>query len=545
MTGSLHRRGLVFVSAALAGVACWGWVAGTGAERLAFTGVLRGFANPPFFIEGKGTREVPWVLRTHALKVQMDARKAPVVVSMGDDPDGVFQSSPPSPVDLAVVLRNLQRLGTQQAAIAMVLAWDNPDAVALKGLELVLNDFQQVIHAVPLARGSAGQAMPPALRRASLPLDSMHGDSSMLPLVNRVAVADVIFGGESASAGFSGLDAVETGRDRLPLLARWEDDERVVLAFPLLAVLAREQLPLAGVQVKLGESIQLGPSGPVVPIDQAGCMALPRKAAASPAAIPAVALIDGTPEVLAAASGLLVLRDDQSAAPRATREFSASLATAMAVIGSDSGLGPPESYRRLSKAWEVSLILLVGGLLTVMAGRPRFQGRLGLGILAALTLTSQWLAVGMAQVWLPGIPLLAALLAGGLAALLSGKGPAPARAAVVVAAASPRVTPASGLPAARRVFRSVTMRRGPDGIHEVTRREPKVWPTQSAVGEAAAAVEIISPVAEDAAPAVAEVTPAVEEVAPVGSEDSPDVEAAKASKAQRKSATKTVRKKRR
>jgi len=345
----------------------------------------------------------------------------------------------------------------------------------------------------------------------------------------------VIFGGENAIAGFSFLDGADSGGDKLPLLARWEDDERVVLAFPLLVVLARYDLPLSGVEVKLGECIQLGPAGPVVAIDQDGRMSLPRKAMASRGDVAAEALIDGAPDLLPATSGLIVVRDDQSNAPRATREFSAILTSAIAAIGSDAGLGPSNYYRRLSKAWEVSLLLLVGVLLTVMAGWPRFQLRLGIGVLAALAVAAQWLALGTAQVWLPGMPVLAAILAGGLGVFLLGKWPVATRPPVVPPVAGrPPVRAGLVVPGTRRFFRSVTMRRGPDGIHEMKRRGASVGDENPLASEA-------HTVAGEVAPDLSEVIQAVD-ISSQAAEEEPVP-----TKAMRKAAHKasSVRKKRR
>ena len=161
MTGFPYRRGLVAGLAAIAGLASWWWVAATGVERAAFCAVLDGYIRPPVFITGDGRRGAAWEVRTRLVQGPPEAREAPVVVSIGDDAGGVFQASPPSPVDLAVVQRNLQRLGVKQAAIATVMAWDQPDPVSLKGLEIVLENFQRVIHAAPLSRGTLRQAMPP------------------------------------------------------------------------------------------------------------------------------------------------------------------------------------------------------------------------------------------------------------------------------------------------------------------------------------------------------------------------------------------------
>ena len=533
MAGFFHPRLLVFVVAAGAGAAGWYLAPVTGVERLAFSAVMGGYATPRFFLSGKGSHDDPWSVRTLSVKPRIDSRKAPVVVSIGDDPGGVFQSSPPSPVDLAVVLKNLQRLGARQAAIAAVMAWEKPDPVSLKGLEIVLNDFQMVIHAAPLARGTVRQPLPPALRRASLAAESIRGDVSKLPIVNRVAVPDVIFSGERALAGFTLLDDADAGNGALPLLARWEEEDRVVLAFPLLAVLARYDLPVAGIRVKLGEFLQLGPSGPVVPIDSDGRMALPPKPLAARADVSAEALIDGTPAIFPASPGLIVLRDDQSAAPRATREFSANLASVIASIGSDAGLGPACAYRRLTAAWELSLLMAGAGLLALFAGGSGFQRLLGCGVLAAVCAAAQWLAVGLAQTWLPGIPLLIAILAGAAAMLLLGEEPVLVKSLVVLPVVPPPRAPAPQVAVGRkRTFRSDTMRKEPARGHwpvaavpSSMEHPPEVPEPAPFVPEPTAFVEQPAAPVEEPAALVAEPVAPVEEPAALVAEPAAPVEA--------------------
>mgnify|MGYP003331274970 CR=1 FL=1 len=121
----------VLLTSAVAAFTCLKWLPGTEADRFSFSVVSRSFANPPFFITGEGTHARPWKLRTFAAADQTDPRQAPVIVSLGDDVEGFFQSSPPSPIDLAVVLKNFQRLGAKNAASACVLAWDAPDPLGL------------------------------------------------------------------------------------------------------------------------------------------------------------------------------------------------------------------------------------------------------------------------------------------------------------------------------------------------------------------------------------------------------------------------------
>lgn len=421
---SYQRRFWVALLAVLAGYAAWHGLRVTGWERPVFTLVMRGFSNPPLFVTGHGTRESPWALRTEGIVPKIDHAKAPVVVSIGDDPDGVFQTSPPSPTDLAVVLKNLHRLGAKSAAVAAVLAWEEPDSVALKGLEMVLGEFEMVVHAAPLTRGTLRQPMPEAFLRASLPVASLEGDLSTLPIVNRVAVPDVVFAGAGALAGFSTLDAGAGGAGRVPMLARWEEEDRVVLAFPLLAVLARYDLPVGGVRVRVGETLELGPNGPMIPIDRDGCLALPPKPVPSRFDVAAESLVLGKPGIFPKEPGLIVLRDDQSWASGATKRFSGELASVMASIGSDAGLAPMVPYPRLAPQWEWLLGSLLLAGLVVASGTRGLLRSVGFGLLLAICVGGQWLAAGLAGCWLPGTPLLLGLVVGMVMCRVLDPGPA-------------------------------------------------------------------------------------------------------------------------
>lgn len=430
-------------------------------EREVFAKVARAFANPPLFTEGDGSDDNPFGYRAQAAVTKIDRAKAPVVVSIGDDPDGVFQESPPAPADIAIVLRNLHRLGARNAAVAAVLAWQEPDLTAFKALEIALGKFEMVVHAAPLARHTLRQEMPEAFARAALPPEALTGDVSRLPIINRVAVADMVFAPGKGVAGFSTLDNVEL-KGRVPMLARWEEDpdHRVVLAFPLLAVLARYELPIGGVKVRLGEAISLGPNGPLVPIDADGCLALPPKPVASRADVAAEAILQGEKGIFPDDPGLIVLRDDQSWASAATRRFSRDLSSVMAAIGSDGGLVPAVSYHRVSGT---AVLTLAGFLLAGMGlacGLGRFGRNVVFGLLLGYVAITQFLSFGLAELWFPGVPSALGLLAGwGMCGLLGHGRASVAAEPTPEAVATPPPVPES---AARRAsIRSVTIWREP------------------------------------------------------------------------------------
>ena len=409
MTGLCHRRLCVGIAAAVAAFGVWKYAPGTWLDRSGFMTVVDGVANPPFFVSGSGGHVSPWQLRTFSSNSKPDKRQAPVIVSLGDDVDGIFQSSPLAPVDFAVVLRNFQRLGANKAATAAVLAWEVPDPSGLLALEKCLDRFESLVMAAPLSRGAVSSIMPPSFRRASVPLAAIHGDVNALPIVNRIALPGVVLGGEAMLAGFSVLESEDSSR-YAPLLAQWGD--RVVFSFSLLTVLQRLNLSISGVEVRLGESLKLSADGPIVRIDKYGRLAAPLQPLAAYAEISAEDLIDGGEDLFPKqAPDPVILRDDRTAAETATREFSRMLSSTIAALACDDGLSRLHPYPRLRLGWEISILLAYIILLTVICGASSFVRGLGFIALVGVCLSAQWIAVGMVSVWLPGLAILSAIAA--------------------------------------------------------------------------------------------------------------------------------------
>ncbi|MGL5016549.1 MAG: hypothetical protein ACRDBP_00325, partial [Luteolibacter sp.] len=409
MSAKFQLRLSVLIASAVVALMAWKWIPGTRLDHMAFATVARGSANGPLFISGAGSVPEPWKLQTFSANKKPDQRQAPVIVSLGDDLEGFFQSSPPAPIDLAVIFSNFQRLGAEKAATAAVFAWEKPDPVGLAAFEKSLAGFDSLVMAVPLSRGVVAAQMPPSLRRASIPTSRIQGDPSTLPLVNRLPIPGIILGGEPTIAGFSVLES-EPSLRLLPLLARWED--RIVFSFPLLTVLQRLDLPLDGIEVRLGEFLKLGPSGPIIPIDGSGRLAMPVKSLAAYAEISAAALIDGGDDLFPKqAPDPVILRDDQSAAEPATRAFSKSLSATVAFIASSGGLTEAAAFHRLPEGWEMLYLAGVVLILTALCSVSAFVRYLCITATLAVLLTAQWVSFGFASVWLPGLPALAAILA--------------------------------------------------------------------------------------------------------------------------------------
>ena len=441
MTGNFHRWLWVLLVSAAAALGAWQWIPGTSLDRVAFSTVASGSSNGALFISGQGSREDPWKLRTFSTDRKADKRQAPVIVALGDDLKGFFQSSPPAPIDLAVIFSNFNRLGAKKAATAAVFAWEKPDPIGLAALEKSLTHFDSLVMAAPLSRGVVSSQMPPAFRRTSIAAEKVRGDASALPLVNRLPIQGIVLGGETTLAGFSALESEPPSRF-VPLLARWED--RVVFSFSLLTVLQRLDLPLEGVEVRLGEFLKLGPAGPIVPIDESGRLALPLKPLSPYAEISAEALIDGGDGLFPKqAPDPVILRDDQTAAEPATREFSRNLSAVIAAIASNQGLSEAQEFPRLSQDWELGILAMVVGVLILLAGGSDFVRQMGMLALAGVAVAAQWIGFGVAAVWLPSVPTLVAIVSAMVVAkLLARKSPDLARVSVSAQTPEPTFSPA-------------------------------------------------------------------------------------------------------
>lgn len=420
MPGHFQRRFRIALVASFAAVLGWFFIPGSPVDRQVFLTISRASAKPPFFVSGNGSHVSPWTLRTLASQsTAEDVRKAPVVVSLGDDHEGVFQTIPPSPIDLAVVLNNIHRLGGCHAATSVVLAWDSPDAIGLAALDRAIARFDSIVMAAPLSRGAVPEMMPASFRKASIPLGEIKGAITELPIVNRIPIPGIILGGENTMAGFQNLDS-EPDNASFPMLARWGD--RAVFSFPLLVALQRLNLPLQGIQVRLGESIKLGPDGPTIPIDSYGRLGYPPPQIDAFAKIPTAALIDGGADLIPkSASKPVILRDDRSAAESNTRMFSRMLPGLVAAISSNVGLSPELAYRRLHPAWEGGGLFLLVVLLTAFSKlRTPSRNKIYL-LIAGMCVTAQIVTAVVAAMWLPGLAALAAVCGAFLVSRLTKK----------------------------------------------------------------------------------------------------------------------------
>jgi hypothetical protein len=404
----MPRQILKPIICAAAALLTWTVLPGTFIDRGLFSLTARTFAESPFFITEKGGGDSAFTLHTLKQQATIPSEPLPDIV-ITDDPDRVFQASPPSPVDIAIILKNLRRLGRDSIAIGTPLAWSETDGISLMALDQQLDALRSVVMAAPLLRGPVASPLPPAFRRASIAVSDIHGNARHLPIVNRVSIPDAMLGNSNSLAGFTALESEPDGEFPY-LLARWDD--RVVFSFPLLAALADHKVLAAKVEIRLGNYISLGKEGPYIPIDEFGRLTFRPPSSTNSSSIPAESLIDAPDDALTGLrSGTLLIRNGMSAADEASARFSDSLVPTVSLLADPSGTFASRAYNRIPWPSELLLIASVLCLLHGLGNFPKTGGRLALTILAGVIVIIHLKVVPVTQTWPPTFPALAAVLA--------------------------------------------------------------------------------------------------------------------------------------
>ena len=220
----------------------------------------------------------------------------PRFLSITDDPEGLFETRPPGPGDLAFVLERLHALGHRKLSSAALLAWENPDPIAAGALDHELGRFQSVHH-----RRTAGPrtqrrtdatrirapvgATRPHRRRNRRAADRQSRRGAGFAFRRRLQLGGIHATGKR---GLSPLRRLRLSTP-VPLLARWGN--RVVVALPLAHLMARFDVSADQLVITAGIEIRLGESGPIIPIDIHGQAPVRPGTAGNAVVIPAEELV--------------------------------------------------------------------------------------------------------------------------------------------------------------------------------------------------------------------------------------------------------------
>lgn len=367
----------------------------------------------PDAVLGEGLEKSPRMIEQFAEA----AAGAPAELLFLDENEGkYFESMPPPPSDLAVVLARLHKHGVEAFGIGYPLQWEDPDSLALETLRLVMDRFEGAVLGFPLKDSTVPQPVAAPFQLASLPYAGIGGDGSKLPVVSGIHGVAPELGGSRTLAGFTRLENEKAEPQRAYLLARWDD--RVIFSLPLVVEIARRGLAIEEVRVVLGREIRLGAEGPKIAIDFRGRVDL-EEGTPSLISAPATALISGEfPEGFWAPGAAVFFTDEQILSPREEREWTAQLPRIEQLIRSAPQrvglLAVPRPNPLLELGGLIGLALVCGWLLRSDSGLLRlFSSALMMAIVAG--------ALALMIYFERGSPLPLAFLSVPVAAWLGGE----------------------------------------------------------------------------------------------------------------------------
>ena len=385
---------------------------------------------------GNGSPEKPW----RRWKAKPAVVPEPVrLLSIDDDPEHYFSSSPPSPVDCALIFASLREAGHTTVGCGYLMAWEEAEPLALLSLRKQLDRLDAAVLGLPLARGAAAEPLPAAFLRLSIDADEVDGDSSSLPQVNRVAVANAELGGERTLAGFTLLENErDAGEGRRHVLARWGD--RIIFALPLATEIAALKIDPAEIRILAGKEIRLGIGGPVIPIDEFGRTPITPEANAIDT--PAWKLVSEDNPVPPMQDPLLI-RDHRAELPDADRAWSESLASFAHALRAAPRYEKSVVLPRPEALAEMGLLGLIAFFATWAASMDRFGWRLlAVFMAAAFSAELVYLLAARQNLWLPPFAVSVVAVASILLAFIPEGRVAPqAAAAPPLAAPSSEPTP--------------------------------------------------------------------------------------------------------
>ncbi len=185
----------------------------------------------------------------------------------------VFEAWPPSPLDYAVILKNLQAYEPRMVLIAPTLAWRIDDEITTGALRTQLLRTPRVLFGCVLQDNPVSGSIPPE----NDPVGHLETVSAIIGEIEAIPSFTGLLTlpeEEFLTAGELGFTEIDLGPDEpagsfaVPLLARRGDS--VYPSFILKAILLQSAREASDLLVRLGDSIEIRDTGIRIPIDSAG-----------------------------------------------------------------------------------------------------------------------------------------------------------------------------------------------------------------------------------------------------------------------------------
>lgn len=431
-------------------------------------------------LDGRGSQEEPWTRRLAVPPVNPPPVR---VLAIDDDPEGWFSASPLAPVDHALIFARLADVGHKTLGIGHLMAWDEPEPLAMAALRKQLDRYDAAVLALPLARGAAPEPVAAPFLRWSVAAEDVKGKVSALPQVNRIAVPNVELGGEKTLGGFSLLEnEKDPGDGTQALLAQW--GERVIFAFPLAVEIAAQGLTPADVLVHVGREIRLGKDGPVIPIDGFGRSQVDADVQTIEA--PAMRLIYEK-NSLPPTDHPLVTRDTRAALSEAEKAWSGQLAASVQSLRKAQRFQPAVTLPRPDALMELALMLAMAFFGTWATSQKHLAWRIVAALLlAGLGAQLLYLFAARQNLWLPPLAILSpGITALGLAFVREKSGIAPVVETPTAVAVAPAAVVATPAPVAEATPAIPEPAQAEPAEAPVTEEEPVKKPARKAAKKAA------------------------------------------------------------
>jgi uncharacterized membrane protein YbaN (DUF454 family) len=223
----------------------------------AFSNFKRGYIN--------------WLIDTKKVKA-----KPPSVtlLRISDSENSIFQEWPPSPIDYAIILKNLKEYKTKLVAIEPSMSWNNAGEGLLETLRtasLKYNKGELLMGAVFQMDESVFESNDKLIDLLN-PISNISGDIKRIPEFTMIdPLPDRRLTSIGIPFGFTSIDMAEQDKMnnplKVPLLARIK--EAIVPSFALRAIMMEQDMNSNDVTIHLGDKIAFS-NGTTIPIDSQG-----------------------------------------------------------------------------------------------------------------------------------------------------------------------------------------------------------------------------------------------------------------------------------
>ena len=214
---------------------------------------------------------INWLIDTKKVKAKPSSV---TLLRISDSENSIFQEWPPSPIDYAIILKNLKEYKTKLVAIEPSMSWNNAGEGLLETLRtasLKYNKGELLMGAVFQMDESVFESNDKLIDLLN-PISNISGDIKRIPEFTMIdPLPDRRLTSIGIPFGFTSIDMAEQDKMnnplKVPLLARIK--EAIVPSFALRAIMMEQDMNSNDVTIHLGDKIAFS-NGTTIPIDSQG-----------------------------------------------------------------------------------------------------------------------------------------------------------------------------------------------------------------------------------------------------------------------------------